>query len=58
MIDRRSLVLGLAGLLCAPGIALSAPKEKKKPFVLDPRYEPQVVDYSSAHEVGTIVVDP
>jgi lipoprotein-anchoring transpeptidase ErfK/SrfK len=55
MITRRSLSLALAAT-----IAMGAPAfahKPKKPFVIDPVYVPQQVDFPSAYSPGTIVVD-
>lgn len=57
MITRRNTLLGLAStLLVLPTGALAAKKKKKK-FVLDRKYEPQIVRFSG-YKAGTIVVDP
>jgi lipoprotein-anchoring transpeptidase ErfK/SrfK len=64
-IDRRALLLGVAALLLAPGEVFAAKKKKttkkkaatKKPFKLDPIYEPQRVMFRG-YAPGTVVVDP
>jgi lipoprotein-anchoring transpeptidase ErfK/SrfK len=56
-IDRRALLLGAAALLFAPGTAVAHKKSKKKPFKLDPIYEPQRVMFRG-YAPGTVVVDP
>jgi lipoprotein-anchoring transpeptidase ErfK/SrfK len=50
MLDRRTLLAGVAAMLAAPRAGLAAA------FRLDPRYEPQRVFYRS-YATGTIVVD-
>ena len=54
MLDRRALMLGGIALLAAPAAASAA---KRKPFKLNPKYEPQQVRFSG-YPRGTIVVDP
>ena len=52
--NRRSLLaLGLASAL-SPATALA---HQSKKFKLNPRYEPQLVDYPG-YPVGTLIVDP
>jgi lipoprotein-anchoring transpeptidase ErfK/SrfK len=55
MITRRSLLLALAATLATAGPTAAA--KPKKPFVIDPIYVPQPVDFASAYTPGTIVVD-
>jgi lipoprotein-anchoring transpeptidase ErfK/SrfK len=62
-IDRRALLLGVAALLLAPGEVLAHKKKTrkkvaaKKPFKLDPIYEPQRIMFRG-YTPGTVVVDP
>jgi lipoprotein-anchoring transpeptidase ErfK/SrfK len=56
MITRRSLLLAFAATVAVTGPTAAA-KPKKQPFVIDPIYVPQPVDFSSAYSPGTIVVD-
>lgn len=56
MITRRSLMLGIVGACAAPGVALA--RKAGKPFVLDPKYQPQLVDFAPGYTPGTVVVDP
>ena len=55
MFSRRSFILGLASAALAPHAAFSA--RHKKHFVLNPRYEPQMVPFSRQYGLGTEVVD-
>lgn len=52
--NRRSFLLALASAPLAPTLAGA----QKKPFVLPPEYQPQLVDISVDFLPGTIVVDP
>jgi lipoprotein-anchoring transpeptidase ErfK/SrfK len=54
MITRRSVVLAIAAAVF-PGAALAS--KPKKPFVVDPQYSPQPVEFPSAYSPGTIIVD-
>ena len=56
MINRRSLILGIVSAFAMPSIA-SAHKAKK-PFVLAPKYQPQLVGFTPIYAPGTVVVDP
>ena len=56
MITRRSLILGLAAAMATPGAALA--RKDAQPFVLDPKYQPQSVNFASGYAPGTVVVDP
>ncbi len=57
MISRRNVLLGVASTLAAlPSTALAA-KNKRKEFVLDPEFEPQMVSFGG-YRPGMIVVDP
>lgn len=53
-IDRRTLLLAAAALAMTP----AAEAATRKPFRLDPRFEPQFADAPGTHPVGTIVVEP
>lgn len=53
MLSRRSMLFGIALASSLPSMALA----KGKPFKLNPKYEPQTVNFSG-YPVGTIVVDP
>lgn len=55
MISRRSLLLAIAAAVATGGPALAA--KPKKPFVVDPAYAPQAVDFASAYSPGTIIID-
>lgn len=57
MLSRRHL-LGALASLAIPSIAEAAPKKRAKQFQLDPRYLPQLVDFSPDYDIGTVVVDP
>ena len=48
-------VLAAGTILGVPDSALSA--QSKKPFKVDPKYEPQIVAYPNRHKRGTIVID-
>lgn len=52
MFTRRLVMLG-----CFAVISRAALGHQKEPFVLEPRYEPQVVNFPTEHPVGTVVVD-
>ena len=56
MINRRCLILGIVSAFAMPSIA-SAHKAKK-PFVLAPKYQPQLVGFTPIYAPGTVVVDP
>ncbi len=56
MINRRSLILGIAAAMAATSSPASAQKSRK-PFVLDPLYTPQRVPFPSRYAAGTIVVN-
>lgn len=59
MINRRTLLVSLAGLLAAPHVAAAqTAKPSKKAFSLDPRFMPQLVDFPYDYAIGTVVVDP
>lgn len=55
MITRRSLLAAIAATIAAGSPALA--KKAKKPFVIDPIYAPQQVEFPSAFTPGAIVVD-
>ena len=55
MITRRSLLTAIAATMAATSPALAA--KPKKPFVVDPVYVPQPVEFASAFSTGTIVID-
>jgi len=57
MFSRRSFMLGLAATVALVPRAAMAAKAHRH-FVLDPRYAPHRVAYSSEYEPGTVVVDP
>ncbi|SDO54733.1 L,D-transpeptidase [Phyllobacterium sp. OV277] len=56
MLTRRTFFYGFAAALAAPQLALA--QSKKRPFVLNPEYMPQIVDYPGYEEIGTVVIDP
>ncbi len=58
MINRRSLILGVAAILATPTAALAQKARPNKAFVLDPKYQPQLVDIHPSYTPGTVVVDP
>ncbi|CCV11916.1 L,D-transpeptidase [Mesorhizobium sp. STM 4661] len=49
-------MLGIVGAFAAPGVALA--RKAGKPFVLDPKYQPQLVEFAPGYAPGTVVVDP
>ncbi len=53
MINRRSLLLGVMGLLASPGIAVAGTE-----FQLPPEFLPQLVDFPYDYAIGTLVIDP
>ncbi len=53
--NRRSLLLGLVASALAPAAAVA---QAKKPFVLAPEYQPQLVDVTFDVEPGTVLIDP
>ncbi len=54
MLNRRAILLSGFAAFMAPNIAFAHGSGN---FVLDPKYEPQIVDYPG-YATGTIVVDP
>ncbi len=54
MLDRRSLLLSGIAIAISPGLAFA---HSVKNFKLDPKYVPQLVEWSG-YPVGTVVVDP
>lgn len=54
MLSKRSFMLGLAASALSPA---SMARAHKRPFKLDPRFEPQTVRFSG-YSPGTIIVDP
>ncbi len=54
MLNRRAILLSGMAVLLAPKVALAHGSGN---FVLDPKYEPQMVDYPG-YPTGTIIVDP
>ncbi|QND54073.1 L,D-transpeptidase [Phyllobacterium sp. 628] len=47
---------GLVAAIALPEAALAA--SKKTPFVINPEYLPQTVEFPSDYEYGTVVIDP
>jgi len=58
MLNRRHFIAALAAVAAVPLPAAAQAKKKPKSFVLDPQYQPQLVDFSDAYDVGTVVIDP
>lgn len=58
MINRRNLLTGIIALFSLPAAANPSPPKKRKAFVLDAQYQPQLVDFDASYDVGTVVVDP
>jgi lipoprotein-anchoring transpeptidase ErfK/SrfK len=56
MLTRRVVLTGLLAAGLAPQAALAKPK--KKPFVIDPIFQPQYVSFDSSYSAGTVVIDP
>lgn len=56
MITRRLMVAGLLAAIFTPRAALAA--KARKPFALDPKYMPQLVEFPASYAPGTVVVDP
>ncbi len=56
MITRRWFTAGLAITALVPGTALG--QSKKRPFELDPKFEPHSVPYDTDLPAGSVVVDP
>ena len=54
MLNRRTVLFSGMALAFTPTVALA---HSKKPFQLDPKYAPQLVDWSG-YAVGTVIVDP
>jgi lipoprotein-anchoring transpeptidase ErfK/SrfK len=54
MITRRLVLLAIAAM---GGSRPALARGPKKPFVLDPVYAPQQVDFASAYSPGTLIVD-
>ena len=58
MLTRRNVMLAGLAVAITPQSAFAA-KTRNKKFVLNPKYEPQMVRYSGyRYPIGTIVVDP
>ncbi|SJM33689.1 L,D-transpeptidase [Mesorhizobium delmotii] len=56
MATRRAFLLGIFGAIAAPGLAWA--HKRRKPFVLDPVFQPQLVEFPGQFKPGAIVVDP
>ena len=56
MLTRRTFFYGCMAAIAAPQAAFA--KTPKPPFVLNPEYMPQIVDYPTYEEIGTVVIDP
>lgn len=56
MINRRTLILGIAGAFSAPQIAFG--HKAQKTFVLAAEFQPQIVEFDAGYAPGTVVVDP
>lgn len=56
MIDRRKMLLAMLAALTAQSDIVQA-AQTRKPFVLDPVFQPQLVTFPSDYLPGTIVVD-
>lgn len=59
MLDRRAFIFGWAAAattIFPSSIAIAQSKKPRKPFVLDPRFKPQVVSYTG-YSAGTIVIE-
>lgn len=54
MLSRRTFLVALTASITTPAVAAT----KRKPFVLDPQYLPQLVDFPLEYDIGTVVVDP
>jgi len=55
MLTRRTFFCGLMVTVAAPQAASAKPR---KPFILNPEYMPQIVDYPTYEEAGTVIIDP
>jgi lipoprotein-anchoring transpeptidase ErfK/SrfK len=56
MVLRRAVLFGLVATFLVPASAWA--HKSGTQFVLDPQYEPQLVEFGEPFEPGTVVVDP
>ncbi len=56
MLTRRVVLTGLIAAVLTPKAALA--KSARKPFVINPQFQPQYVPYDSSFAPGTVVIDP
>ncbi len=56
MLTRRVVLTGLLFAALAPQAALAKPR--KKPFFINPEFQPQYVSFDSSYAPGTVVIDP
>ncbi|MEK1891131.1 MAG: L,D-transpeptidase [Phyllobacterium sp.] len=56
MLTRRFFLTGVLAAATAPQAALAKPA--RKPFVINPVFQPQYVSFDSSFAPGTVVIDP